>query len=229
MLEDGRLSSFAAGMLRNAGNLLSVFSCLQRKGELVRHVTGMPDKQFLEMLERVTRELEAFINVVELGNREAVEALFDQMLQAVTLRIRDLLQAERASIFLVDAGAGVLRSRIAHGEGGRPIEIRIPLSTGIAGRVARTSEVLNIPEPSGHPDFNAAVDRETGFTTRSILCMPVYDRAGKVFAVVELVNKAGGGPFSSDDERRFREFAAPLGLILESCGRLGRPASPPRG
>jgi adenylate cyclase len=96
----------------------------------------------------------------------------------------------------------------------------VPISSGIAGTVARTGQTLNIPDPYNSPDFNREVDQRTGYRTQNILSMPIFDRGKKVVAVAQLLNKQGGGPFSSDDEEAFREFATPLGLILESCLRM---------
>ena len=226
-LEDGRLTSFTAGMVANTGHMLAAFAQLSRKGELVRHVTRLSSNQFVEMLDQITTEFEQFLKVVDITSQEAagseaVGALFDQTLEAVTLKIRELLNADRGTIFMIDREEGKLRSRIAHTNDGKPLLIEIPIGTGIAGRVAHTGETQNIPDPYSHPDFNLAIDRETGYRTRSILCMPIFDRNKNVFAVAQLLNKNGGEPFTPDDETSFREFAIPLGLILESCLQMAR-------
>ena len=226
-LEDGRLTSFTAGMVANTGHMLAAFAQLSRKGELVRHVTRLSSNQFVEMLDQITTEFEQFLKVVDITSQEAagseaVGALFDQTLEAVTLKIRELLNADRGTIFMIDREEGKLRSRIAHTNDGKPLLIEIPIGTGIAGRVAQTGETQNIPDPYSHPDFNPAIDRETGYRTRSILCMPIFDRNKNVFAVAQLLNKNGGEPFTPDDETSFREFATPLGLILESCLQMAR-------
>ena len=226
-LEDGRLTSFTAGMVANTGHMLAAFAQLSRKGELVRHVTRLSSNQFVEMLDQITTEFEQFLKVVDITSQEAagseaVGALFDQTLEAVTLKIRELLNADRGTIFMVDREEGKLRSRIAHTGDGKPLLIEIPIGTGIAGRVAQTGETQNIPDPYSHPDFNPAIDRETGYRTRSILCMPIFDRNKTVFAVAQLLNKNGGEPFTPGDETSFREFAIPLGLILESCLQMAR-------
>lgn len=226
-LEDGRLTSFTAGMVANTGHMLAAFAQLSRKGDLVRHVTRLSSNQFVDMLDQITSEFEQFLKVVDITHQEAagaeaVGALFDQTLEAVTLKIRELLDADRGTIFLVDKENGVLRSRIAHTDSDRPLVIEIPIGSGIAGRVAATGETQNIPDPYSHPDFNPGVDRTTGYRTRNILCMPIYDRSRNVFAVAQLLNKIGNKPFTSGDEKAFRDFAEPLGLILESCLRLTR-------
>jgi adenylate cyclase len=64
------------------------------------------------------------------------------------------------------------------------------------------------------------MDRQTGFRTRSILCLPLHDSRGDVFAVTQLLNRRDGQPFDQDAERRFHGFAASLGVLLESALRL---------
>jgi putative ABC transport system ATP-binding protein len=224
-LEDGRLASFTAALAANTGQMLTAFAQLSRNGELVRHVSRLSSKQFIEMLDEVTSEFEQFLKMVDItkpeeAGAEAVQALLDQTLEAVTLKIRDLLQADRGTVFIVDAARSRLHSRIAHSDGSAPLVINVPIGIGIAGRVAATGETLNISDPYKHPDFNPQVDRDTGYRTHSILCMPLYDRGKKVFAVAQLLNKNGNQPFTKADEAAFHEYAEPLGLILESSMRM---------
>ena len=68
---------------------------------------------------------------------------------------------------------------------------RFPVGTGIAGSVAETGETLNVHEAYKDPRFNATIDEQTGYKTRSILCMPICIR-GQVIGVVQMINKIGG-------------------------------------
>lgn len=68
---------------------------------------------------------------------------------------------------------------------------RFPVGTGIAGFVAETGETLNVREAYSDPRFNRAIDEQTGYTTKSILCMPICIR-GLVIGVVQMVNKIDG-------------------------------------
>lgn len=52
-------------------------------------------------------------------------------------------------------------------------EIRFPLNTGIAGHVAMTGETLNVADVADDNRFNVKIDQQTGYTTKSILCMPI--------------------------------------------------------
>jgi len=221
-LEDGHITTFAAGLAANTGHLLTAFAQLQRKGNLVKHVSELSDKQFHEIVQEMTVEFEHFLETLELGNHDAIEALIDQILDAITTKVKLVIGADRASIFIVDRVRETLRSRIAQGADGARIEMEFPLGKGIAGRVANSGEALNIADAYASPDFNPAIDRETGYRTRTILCMPVFDRKRKVLAVVQMLNKAGDGTFTEADETVFREFIEPLGVILESSLRLGR-------
>jgi len=229
-LEDGRIISFLAGLAANTGRMLSTFATLQRKGELRRHVENMSGKQFLDVLDRMNNEFDQFLRLVDLGNQQAVQALFDEMLEVVVIKVRQLLDADRGSVFLVASTMPVETATSIHPPGeiwskfaestSYPLKIRMPITTGIVGHVARTGETLNISDPYNHPDFDPETDRKTGYKTQSILCMPIFDRDRKIFAVAEVINKHGGGPFTAEDEQSFREFATPLGLILESCLRM---------
>jgi putative ABC transport system ATP-binding protein len=220
-LEDGRLSSFASALTASTGRAIEVFARMQRKGSLLQYITGLSAGQFREVLEGMTSELDQFLRVFELGNRDAVEALFEQILEAVTIKTRQVLNADRATLYLVDRAHGMLTSRIAEGgTGEKPLVIRIPITTGIAGRVATTGQSLNIPDPYAHPDFNLSIDQSTGYRTKSILCLPIVNKQRETFAVAQLLNRLDGNPFSAADETRFNDFIEPLGLILEGCVRL---------
>lgn len=221
-LEDGRISSFTSGIATNAGHLLGGLTQMQRKGELVRHVSSLNDQKFVEFLEQVTSEFDKFLRTWEQGSREAIGALSDQVLDAAAIRIRDMLGADRATLYIYDAKTQQLQSRIAHTDGSAYLQISISAHGSIAGHVALTAETLNIPDAYSSSLFNPELDKETGYRTRTILCMPIYDRRKRVFAVAQLLNKKGGGPFTKADEQRFREFAGQLGVLLESCLQLGK-------
>src|SRR5262249_38081702 len=150
----------------------------------------------------------------------------DQVLEVAAVRIRDLLRAERTTVFLVDRQRGELRSKIAQTAVDDPLEIRLPIGVGIAGNVARKAETMNIPDPQHHPDFNPEVDRRTGYRTRSILAMPIRSRAGTVVGVVQILNKRDQDAFTSADEKTLQNFAPSLGIILETCERLLSAAMP---
>jgi serine phosphatase RsbU (regulator of sigma subunit) len=124
-----------------------------------------------------------------------------------------VMNADRASLFLIDAVAGELWSKEAEGEGGR--EIRIPLGKGIAGWVAQHDQVLNIKDAYTDPRFHPEVDKHTGYRTKSVLCGPIKDLEGGILGVIQVINKKGE-VFDNDDEALFRAFAYQTSIAVEN-------------
>ena len=219
-LEDGRLSSFASGIGSNAEHLLGAFARMHRGGELGRHLHDLPDSEFVRVLGEVTQEFEQVLETMDLAHAEATSALLHQVLEVTAERVRTLLRADRTTVFVVDHHLGVLRSKVAHHTGAEPLDIRLPIGVGIAGKVAQSGEPMNLADPQHHPDFNPEVDRRTGYRTRSMLTTAVRNRAGSVVGVVQVLNKQDQDAFTPSDETALQDLAVPLGIILESWGRL---------
>lgn len=219
-LEDGRLISYTSSLLATTGQLLTAFAQLQQKGELQRQVDALTDEQFVALLERASSEFSLFLQTFDVANRRATASLLDEILKALATKIRALIGADRTTVYLVDEARGQLRSQFAQHDSSDPFEITISIERGIAGRVARTGETLNISDPYNDPAFFPDIDQRTGYRTTSILCSPIYDKHGRVFAVVQLLNKLNAPSFTKSDETRLREFARGLAVVLESCKQL---------
>jgi putative ABC transport system ATP-binding protein len=219
-LEDGRLQSLHQAVMASTQHMLSLLAQSNRKGELTRIVHEMPDAQFVEMLEQVTSETQEFLNVMEMGNDLAFGSMLEQTLEVFTYKLGAILDAERASIFLVDEETDELRVQVA--ERGGLAGYRMPRSAGIAGQVATTGRSLRVEDAYTDPRFNPEVDRRTGFRTRSILCVPIRDSEKRVFAVAELLNRRDGEPFSAEDEARFDRFLESIAVILEAWSDMRR-------
>jgi sigma-B regulation protein RsbU (phosphoserine phosphatase) len=122
--------------------------------------------------------------------------------------------AERGTLFLVDEKNEEIWSLIAHGL--EKQEIRLPLGKGIAGSVAKSGEILNIPDAYADPRFNRDVDAQTGFRTRNILCLPIRNKDGKIIAALQLLNKRGGS-FSPEDVDFLLALSDHMALALENA------------
>src|SRR5262249_10849328 len=97
---------------------------------------------------------------------------------------------------------------------------------GLAGHVARTGETVNVADAYAHPLFNREVDQQTGYRTRTLLCLPIRTAAGEIVAVMQLLNKQGGEAFDGRDEERFADFAARIGVILQAWRTMKAQQSP---
>ncbi len=119
------------------------------------------------------------------------------LLELIMSKTIELMDADRSTIFIIDQERRELWSLIAQGENMK--EIRLPIGKGIAGYVAETGETINIPDAYQDTRFNPEVDRQTGYRTRNILCMPLRDQDDRISAVLQVLNKRNGA-FTREDE-----------------------------
>jgi len=136
------------------------------------------------------------------------------LLQKVMTESAKMLNSERSTLFLNDDKTNELFSLV--GEGLRTSQIRFPNHLGIAGTVFTTGVSVNIPHAYADLRFNPAFDKQTGFFTRSILCVPVVNKSGKTIGVTQALNKRGG-PFTVEDESRLKAFTSQISISLENA------------
>ena len=212
-LEDGHLSTFTDAVIANNRHMMMMLAANRRKQPLGDLVDGLDERQFRELLEEITNESQRFLEATSLASNTAFRSMLEQGLFAFNRKLGGLLNAERSSLFLVEGDFLVLQVAEDLEEMG---EIRFPVGTGIAGVVARTGDAVRIDDAYADPRFNRDVDRQTGFRTRSILCLPVKNQRGEVFAVAQLLNRKDGMPFDEADEQRFASFIQSIGVIFET-------------
>jgi adenylate cyclase len=166
--------------------------------------------QYIEQIERIRIKEMRFLELVSDINSEVD---LSALLQRVVAETCKMLSAERATIFLHDPATATLFSRVA--SGAAIAEIRLPSHVGIAGAVFTSGESMNIPYAYADLRFNPAFDRQTGFFTRSILCVPILNKEDRVIGVTQVLNKAGG-VFTDEDEQRLKAFTAQVAIALEN-------------
>jgi putative ABC transport system ATP-binding protein len=219
-IEDGRLSTFTDAVIADTQQMMHTLAVSNDKQPLERDVADMDESTFRRTLQELTQQAQRFIEATALAGDEAYQSMFEQSLRVFTRRVGDLLNAERASLFVVDRGRHELVLRVSedspHGEA-----VRIPLNSGIAGVVAASGKAVLVEDAYADSRFNQDVDRQTGFRTRSILCLPLLDSGGNVFAVTQLLNRKDGQPFDQKDESRYAEYSASLSVLLESLVGIG--------
>ncbi|GAB1540985.1 hypothetical protein NUACC21_36540 [Scytonema sp. NUACC21] len=126
------------------------------------------------------------------------------------------MQADRSTLFLYRKEMGELWTKVAAADGKTMMEIRMPANKGIAGYVASTGEALNIPDAYKDPRFDPSTDRKTGYVTRNILCLPVFNSANELIGVTQLINKQQSS-FTASDEEFMRAFNIQAGIALENA------------
>jgi NtrC-family two-component system sensor histidine kinase KinB len=126
-----------------------------------------------------------------------------------------LLDVAAASVVLYDRDRDELWFGAASGEGAGTVRNRrLEAGQGIVYWVIQHGEPLLVPDVSQDPRFYGQWDRETGFTTRSILCVPLQAR-GRTIGAIEAINKASG-PFDRDDLRLLSSLAASAAVAIEN-------------
>ncbi|MFG6107446.1 ATP-binding cassette domain-containing protein [Leptolyngbyaceae cyanobacterium CCMR0082] len=214
-LEDGRLSQAKGELLLNINNLMS--EIFQMETSQIRTlIDPLSIEQFSIFLKQLNKEFEQILSTMNLLKNRSVNQKLNLIIQAVSIKISQLIAAQQVTFFVVDRDRYKLWSQSARSASGEPINIEIPLNAGIAGHVATTGESLNIPNPYNDSRFNPQVDRDTGFRTRSILCMPIFNSSREVCAVIQALNKIGDAAFDQADETRFYELTQFLGNVLET-------------
>ena len=128
----------------------------------------------------------------------------------LTNRTPALVDADRCTLFLVDQQRQELYSLQG------AVEIRIPMTSGLAGHVARTGEILNIRDAYNDTRFNQDYDKKHNFRTKQILCCPILaSDKKKVLAVIQLINKNRGEKFTDQDAELLNVFLSIAGGIME--------------
>ncbi len=185
---------------------LQLLEALTTQGTL-----ALQSARFLESMKKIRRQEMEFIDVV---SEVTADIKLGSLLQKVMGEATRLLNAERSTLFLNDEKTGELWSEV--GQGLESLQIRLPNTAGIAGAVFTSGKTINIPYAYADLRFNPAFDKRTGYFTRSILCVPIVNKAGKIIGVTQVLNKRGG-PFTHEDESRLRAFTAQISIALENA------------
>lgn len=217
-------SIICAPVKTSRGAVIGVVQTLNKKN-------GQFTQQDLELLEAmamqasVTLQSSQFIAKMKKTREQEMEFLdlvaditssldLSLLLRRVMSEATRMLKADRSTLFLHVEKTKELWSEV--GEGLSAVQIRLPDHVGIAGAVFQSGKTINIPHAYADLRFNPSFDKKTGYFTRSILCVPVINKNGKVIGVTQALNKAGG-PFTAEDETRLKAFTAQVSIALENA------------
>jgi sigma-B regulation protein RsbU (phosphoserine phosphatase) len=162
---------------------------------------GADDRRALDFLAELTQAL-------------ALSLDLRKTLSMALGRIADFMQAEAASMFLVDPVTGLIECRLCVG----PVDIaglKVEVGQGIVGRAVGENMTQIVRDAQTDPRVNVRVDAETGFITRSIICVPLTTAEGPIGAL-EVINRRGGGLFELSDAVLLETVAAPAALAINN-------------
>ena len=161
----------------------------------------------------LARELRVSKALRDVGVALGTTLDLDQLLELILDKITDALEADRATLYLLDETNDELVSRIAHGENVR--SIRLQIGHGIAGHVARTGKPRHVRDPYKDARFSPEWDMLSGYRTRSILAAPMKNHLGKTIGVVQVLNKKRG-EFSDDDADILAALATQAAVSIDN-------------
>ncbi len=170
--------------------------------------------QTTAMVERMQKTRAQELEFLDVVSDVTSEINLAVLLRRVMSEATKMLNADRSTLFLNDERSSELYTVI--GEGLGTSQLRLPNHLGIAGTVFTTGETVNIPHAYADLRFSPSFDKQTGFFTRSILCVPIVNKAGRTIGVTQVLNKRGGA-FTREDESRLRAFTAQVSMALENA------------
>jgi len=160
------------------------------------------------------KELKALIRFSALINSSLQ---IEDVLNFAMESAEQFMHAEASSIYEVDPERGDLFIRIARGEKKEPVKgIRLKWGQGIAGRVVESKKPMVVQDVSKEKAFSPEVDRKTGFTTRSMVCVPLILR-GEAVGAVQVLNKRDQEPFTSSDLELLTTMSQQIAVALENA------------
>ena len=143
----------------------------------------------------------------------------DELLEAMAQSATDLLNSERATVFLWNRDTKQLIGRPALGVEGN--ELTIAEDVGVVGECIKTGQPIRVDEDISREQaqIDRRVDEKLEFKTRTLLCVPMLSSKGEIQGAFELINKIEGN-FTDDDQRALVEMARYAALAIENTKHL---------
>ncbi|GHH01658.1 HD family phosphohydrolase [Comamonas sp. JC664] len=165
-------------------------------------------------LPELNRRLAKLTSILDVAKAMSAERDLDLLLPLILFEATKVVEADRCSLFILDRERNELWSKVAQGSKN---EIRLPVGSGVAGQVAQTGAVINIPDAYADARFNRSFDISSGYQTKTILCVPMRDAGGEVTGVIQALNKLDGASFNAEDEELLLALGAQAAGAIENA------------
>ena len=93
---------------------------------------------------------------------------------------------------------------------------RFDMGQGIAGKVAKTGQEINLLDASSSEEFDDTFDKLTGYVTKTLLTVPIISSDGNVKSVIQMINKMDSKPFSKHDSLVATNFGSLCTLLMNN-------------
>jgi phosphoserine phosphatase RsbU/P len=170
---------------------------------------------------RLERRLQQLASLMEVSVLIGSSLDLAEVLSRVMQKARDVMDADTASIMLLNERTNKLEFELALGEGATTFDILrkkivLDLGQGIAGAVALSRTPELIADVGADPRFYRDADKLTGFTTRSMLAAPLVVR-DKLVGVAQAINPRGGGRFTPQDLELFATYCRQVAVAIDNA------------
>ena len=141
------------------------------------------------------------------------------LLDALAEEATRILDCDRASIFIWDQPNKKLLACPALGvEGGT---LYIPDNAGIVGTVIHSGETIRVDDAYNDDRFDSSVDKKSGYSTKTLLAVPLLDGDGRLIGCFEVINK-NDGVFDADDEDILGQLGIQAAIALRNTRERAR-------
>lgn len=159
-------------------------------------------------------QTDPLVSLVKISRSITALTDIDELLKVIAEETKNAMQADRCTVFLWDKDSNELWSKVALGVENK--EIRFPADKGLAGYVVQTGETLNITDAYSDSRFNPEVDKNTGYRTKTILCMPIMNNNHEIIGAFQVLNKIDG-IFTKNDEDLLIAIGGSASIALENA------------
>ncbi|MDP1992524.1 MAG: GAF domain-containing protein [Syntrophales bacterium] len=193
------------------------FNSLEEKADNIASLLALAMEK-TRLSTSVTKRDQEMESIKQIGSILAASTFDRQEVLKHTMdMIRTIMNVEAGSLLLIEDGE--LAFKVAFNSNpeiniGALNTLRVQLGQGIAGYSAARGESVIVCDTRDSRQFAPDFDRQTGFQTRSILCVPLISR-GRVLGVIEVINKLNG-TFNNDDLQLLQSIATSVSIALEN-------------
>jgi transcriptional regulator with GAF, ATPase, and Fis domain len=156
----------------------------------------------------------------ELGCAFAARIEIEQLVPLVIAKCREALDAEGASVLLLDPQSNELYFPYISEEdpevARRLARLRFSAELGVAAAALKGGAAIRVDDAQNDPRFYHGIDQLSGLTTRNMLAAPLTSHQGMI-GVIEIVNRRGAPSFSDDDLRFLEAIAGSIAIAIENA------------
>lgn len=200
--------------IRNSSNSTNeivdlVLQHSSQQDEDIHHTLDFVFKYSVEKEKRLHNIIDI---ILEYSTKISKEKKSDMLLLVLADFGKKLVESDRATLWIVDEYENIFWTKVGHGIS----DIKIPITAGIIGEVYEKKDTVIVNDPYNYPKFNQEVDKQTEYTTKSILATPIYNVNGKLIGVFQAINKLNKiNQFSTEDSQLFNIVVSYITNMLD--------------